>query len=765
MRKAVLLLLFIVLLAGCSSEKSKENDRDSEDRSTFLAQKDSEKDTKGSSSSSGTGNQDTNQINNTSDPMSSSKSSTYTTGPGADIIADMLKKDKVIEYTGAVGNSKIHMVLNYQGDQITGTYYYDKYKNDISLSGALELFYNDYPSFTLTEDTEQQGQFIGLIINEDYIKGCWKSWNELFPMYLIRTDADVSEPKAPGKDLLSFDGQWKGKNSTYFIGSDLIVKALYEDLLYFDLSAYSGTATGALSGLAIYQNGSAKAILYDHINWEDASSEHVSFEFSRKDQELSLESNQYDYYCGMGVSYDAAYSSDMADIAFPTLIDVGIVDNKEQEELFKKTVDYLEYSFIQNTQYVIYEDILLDGRKARAGTSYLRGASGLCYYINASDYMYAAIYEEGKIQYYTNDLNYADHMPEPMKIWAEQYQTEIVYNEVSAPYPFDSRIPEILLKQRHLLKQDKEITLFSNYHLKDYSFGDINKDGQEDFAVVIEQGSGKYTGSRRIYIFLNQKGNYELTFENSTLILGNMEGGAYGDPYEGILISEGEFCVFDFGGSSYRWGHTYSFSYQDKQLILAGIDLVGFNTHNLNGTYNTYNLIDGTVQTRTSYESGDAGDTEKNYNDLLIYEGRIKNNKKIYFAEAKAWCEEQLTIEPPNTLPSPGDYTYGLYSISELKYSPEEILDKVKMKYYPGLKKVQMNFSQEILDNNSYLYGYQIPTYYYSDGKNNLYYYGLGPYYDSNRLQHSVLYSPLDDSNWSESVFYQYWDDTGEEDN
>ena len=754
MRKIILLLFIVILLAGCSKEKDNSKDTmiQPEDQSTDQNDPDP--------TDASSGNQKSSQTSKNPSKAASGNSVQDHTVPG---VTEVLQEGEVAEFTGAVGDAKIHMTLKYDKSQITGSYYYDTYGTEIKLDGSDQNIYQDYPTFVLTEDTDPQGQFIGAFINEDIIEGYWKSWNKLYPMYLIRSGSKANPPKQPGNAILQFDGDWYGRNTTYFAGTDMSIHVLFDDLLYFELSAHNGTATGALSGLAIYREGSARVTFREQINWEVPGSEHISFEFRKNADEITLLSNQYDYSCGMGVAFDDTYTSEEIKPAIPSLIDVGIVDNKEQQELFIKTVNYSDYSFLRNTQSVMYEEVLLDGRKVRAGTSYLRGASGLCYYINALDYMYAAIYDESSIQYYTNDAKYADHMPEPMKEWSESFGVEIVYNEITAPYPFDSSIPDLLVNQWEQLKKEQEITLPATYSLKDCSFGDLNLDGQEDFAAVVEQGPGQYTGSRQIYLFLNNKGNFKLAFENNSIVLGNLEGGAFGDPYEDISLSEGEFCVQDYGGSSDRWGHSYTFTYRDNKLILSTITLVGYNTFNLNGTINTYNLMSKKAETRTTYEPGEEDTTGKDYDDLLIYEGKIKLMGEIPFEEAAAWEEADFILEPHYPMPPLWNYDYGQKDFTGTRFTAEEILDKVKKKYYPGMKRIPIPCSQAILDNYSALLGYHVPTYYYSDGEHELYYYQMSYYEDSNQYHHSVFYDSIDNQ-WDDVEFYDLWDDTGEED-
>lgn len=176
----------------------------------------------------------------------------------------------------------------------------------------------------------------------------------------------------------------------------------------------------------IVNNGSAKTVFKDTTY--DEKNENVFFEFKIEDDLLKLNSNMYDYMCGMGVAFDSDYVLGDIEIAMPTALEVGIVQTDEQDKLFKKLVGDKYSDFISYTSYVGYSEVIMDGEKVKAGNSYLRGAYGCCSYIISSKHIYAAIIGDEGIYYYTNDKNYAEKIPEPMAEWAENKIGNIIYN-------------------------------------------------------------------------------------------------------------------------------------------------------------------------------------------------------------------------------------------------------------------------------------------------------------------------------------------------
>ena len=556
---------------------------------------------------------------------------------------DMISLNETNEFEGSIGTAKIHMTLNNDHNQLSGSYYYDKYEADITLTGTFDM--EDHPKINLNEDTEQEGVFVGILRSSDSIEGYWKDSENIYPMYLTRIDSDAKAPKEPAGDIMKLDGPWFGKNATYFNGTDLYIHVLFDDLVYFQLDAYKGANLGILDGLAVYEDGKATINYPDEVLQEDTGSkDSVYFSFTRSDNELLLDSNNYTYGCGAGVSFDDTYTQDEAETPMPTALDVGIVSTKEQATLFENMVQYKLSSFIASTEDVMYEETTLDGKSALAGESYLPGASGTCYYINKDGYLYAAISENDTIDYFTNDSAYANSMPQPMAEWASALSADITFNEVDAPYPFDSSIEDQLKSQIAQIKAGKKIVLPTNYALIDSSVGDLDQNGYDDIAVVIEQGDGSYSGSRRIYIYLNKDGSYELSQVNTSLILGRKEGGVLGDPYDSISISEGKLHVNFYGGSSYRWSLDYSFQYQDGALVLTQIGELNFSVNTLDGTMDIYNLMNKTMESRNIVINGDTGEVSEK--SELTYSGQIKDLNQIAFSDTYAWCQNDFELEP-----------------------------------------------------------------------------------------------------------------------
>ena len=91
----------------------------------------------------------------------------------------------------------------------------------------------------------------------------------------------------------------------------------------------------------------------------------------------------------------------------------------------------------------------------------------------------------------------------------------------------------------------------------------------------------------------------------------------------------------------------------------------------------------------------------------------------------------------------------------------EVLLDKTREKYYPGMERVDIPWTEETRTNYSDVVGYSVPGYYYTDGKAVLYYGGVEAQGEDQRpYLHSVWYK---DEDWENVEIYHYLDETGEE--
>lgn len=128
-----------------------------------------------------------------------------------------------------------------------------------------------------------------------------------------------------------------------------------------------------------------------------------------------------------------------------------------------------------------------------------------------------------------------------------------------------------------------------------YSFlsgekGNLNLDKRADIVVVLKKDNEKETSDvidhpekRPLLIFLGQSdGSYKLAARNDNTVYCVDCGGIFGDPFESLTITNGNFSVNHYGGSNWRWTRIISYKYSpaDKNWYLFKDGSESFHTSN-----------------------------------------------------------------------------------------------------------------------------------------------------------------------------------------
>jgi len=121
--------------------------------------------------------------------------------------------------------------------------------------------------------------------------------------------------------------------------------------------------------------------------------------------------------------------------------------------------------------------------------------------------------------------------------------------------------------QNTLLPPEAKPFVLKGYETLDYITGDINGDKRPDAILilkVLEESNNTSDEPKRPLIILTRQDNGKLKSvkRNDDLVLCRQCGGVYGDPYENTTIGGNGFTLEFYGGSSWRWGYTYRFSWQ-----------------------------------------------------------------------------------------------------------------------------------------------------------------------------------------------------------
>lgn len=117
--------------------------------------------------------------------------------------------------------------------------------------------------------------------------------------------------------------------------------------------------------------------------------------------------------------------------------------------------------------------------------------------------------------------------------------------------------------------------------------GDLNVDGGRDFVLVLSdrvpEGSPyeEGAGERSVLVLVRDVGgSLSLAAKNDLAAMCKNCGGAFGDPFEGVVINKTQFTVMNYGGSADRWAYSYTFGYsrRDRTWQLVRVEESNFHT-------------------------------------------------------------------------------------------------------------------------------------------------------------------------------------------
>jgi hypothetical protein len=166
-----------------------------------------------------------------------------------------------------------------------------------------------------------------------------------------------------------------------------------------------------------------------------------------------------------------------------------------------------------------------------------------------------------------------------------------VKKEEVAPKESEAKNPAVLMPEgwQQLVRQSGPVRVE----------GDLNKDGIQDVAMVIEKlESGEDQAPERALLiaFGNKDGTYTRSIMADKAILKIDEGGVWGDPLADIYIDRGSLVVSFYGGSNDRWYGNYRFRFQDQDWYLIGATVGSFYSGTMTettGDEEDYNLLTG----------------------------------------------------------------------------------------------------------------------------------------------------------------------------
>lgn len=130
----------------------------------------------------------------------------------------------------------------------------------------------------------------------------------------------------------------------------------------------------------------------------------------------------------------------------------------------------------------------------------------------------------------------------------------------------------LVLTNLYLFTSAQPVPLPNAFSIVDTIQGDLDNDSIMELLVIYNTDRiDELDGVEReltIYKIVNKK--WEAWITSKQAILGSKDGGMMGDPYGSMEIKNGVLSITHSGGSSWKWGVTDKYRYQNGSIYLIG---------------------------------------------------------------------------------------------------------------------------------------------------------------------------------------------------
>ncbi|WP_405115574.1 hypothetical protein MHH28_13155 [Paenibacillus sp. FSL K6-1217] len=267
----------------------------------------------------------------------------------------------LVPLTGSInGNLPIHMSIKVEsGGKLTGSYYYDKYKQTIRLTGNVSG--KIAHMYEYDAKGKETGHFQGWWIPGTGFAGVWSNpdGSRQLPVEALTSTAAASlkVPKAA-----DWSGEWYMASSSPFYGSYIEFSNVKSDKLVFSLDAFDGGHSGQLyevsavvrKRMAVYKEEDGSVVFFYLLNGR-----------------LYVTSPSPVYSAGADVTYTGEYTRDPQKKVY-TLKDTGVFKTAAEDKAFRKVVGE-DYDLFLYSMQQLDEPKDSDGLGARVVQGGVRG--------------------------------------------------------------------------------------------------------------------------------------------------------------------------------------------------------------------------------------------------------------------------------------------------------------------------------------------------------------------------------------------------------
>ncbi len=125
--------------------------------------------------------------------------------------------------------------------------------------------------------------------------------------------------------------------------------------------------------------------------------------------------------------------------------------------------------------------------------------------------------------------------------------------------------------------------------------GDLNQDGRDDLAWIMQTGWGQ--SLKRVLIISLQEANglYREALRNEQAVLLAGQGGVSGDPLASLTVQNNSINLSFYDCDRFLWTQKYQFYYMDNDWMLIGHDNTRIEPTTQDATVESYDLLSGTL--------------------------------------------------------------------------------------------------------------------------------------------------------------------------
>jgi len=189
--------------------------------------------------------------------------------------------------------------------------------------------------------------------------------------------------------------------------------------------------------------------------------------------------------------------------------------------------------------------------------------------------------------------------------------------------------------------QAQEIPVPKGWEVIDSGNGNLDEDDIKEKVVLYNTTDSTDFGKHReLRIFKKEKENWALWKSSRTALLKSDDGGMMGDPYGGIEIKNRILSIHHNGGTSWKWGYTDKYRFQNNQFELIGYTSV-------NGKpCEEWSKIDFNISTGKVVFIKEMEDCSNEYQIKITQEKEIFNQKGIQLTLKARRLNEIEIISP-----------------------------------------------------------------------------------------------------------------------